>query len=65
MKDDYNKERWGQCVNMLMNKESQSVETEERYPNQAMTQFIGDEERGEREREREREGGGERERALK
>ena len=36
MKDDESKERWGQYFNMLMNKENQRVETEERYPNQAM-----------------------------
>ena len=32
MKDDESKERWGQYFNMLMNKENQRVETEERDP---------------------------------
>ena len=32
MKDDESKERWGQYFNMLMNKENQSVETDERDP---------------------------------
>ena len=44
MKDDEIKERWGQYFNMLMNKESQRVETEERDPNQAMTRNISEEE---------------------
>ena len=44
MKDDESKERWGQYFNMLMNKENQRVETEERDPNQAMTQNISEEE---------------------
>ena len=43
MKDDEIKERWGQYFNMLMNKENQRVETEERYPNQAMTRNIEEE----------------------
>ena len=34
----------GQYFNMLMNKENQRVEAEERYPNQAMTRNISDEE---------------------
>ena len=38
------KERWGQYFNMLMNKENQRVETEERDPNQAMTRNISEEE---------------------
>ena len=33
MKDDEIKERWGPYFNMLMNKENQRVETEERHPN--------------------------------
>ena len=44
MKDDESKERWGQYFNMLMNKENQRVETEERLPNQAMTRNISEEE---------------------
>ena len=44
MKDDESKERWGQYVNMLMNKENQRVETEERDSNQPMTQNISEEE---------------------
>ena len=44
MKDDESKERWGQYFNMLMNKENQRVETEERDPNQAMTLNISEEE---------------------
>ena len=32
MKDDESKELWGQYFNMLMNKENQRVETEERDP---------------------------------
>ena len=44
MKDDESKERWGQYVNMLMNKENQRVETEERDSNQAMTRNISEEE---------------------
>ena len=44
MKDDEIKERWGQYFNMLMNKENQRVETEERDPNQAMTRNISEEE---------------------
>ena len=44
MKDDEIKERWGQYFNMLMNKENQRVETEERDSNQAMTRNISDEE---------------------
>ena len=44
MKDDESKERWGQYVNMPMNKENPRVETEERYPNQAMTRNISEEE---------------------
>ena len=44
MKDDESKERWGQYFNMLMNKENQRVEKEERYPNQAMTRNISEEE---------------------
>ena len=35
MKDDERKERWGQYFNMLMNKENQRVEIEEREPNHA------------------------------
>ena len=50
MKDDESKERRGQYFNMLMNKENQRVETEERDPNQAMTRNISEEET-ERERE--------------
>ena len=34
----------GQYFNMLMNKENHRVEAEERYPNQAMTRNISDEE---------------------
>ena len=44
MKDDESKERWGHYFNMLMNKENQRVETEERYPKQAMTRNISEEE---------------------
>ena len=44
MKDDESKERWGQYFNMLMNKENQRVETEERDPNQSMTRNISEEE---------------------
>ena len=44
MKDDESKERRGQYFNMLMNKENQRVETEERDPNQAMTRNISEEE---------------------
>ncbi len=64
MKDGESKERWGQYFNMLMNKENQRGETEDRDPNQAMTRNISvsDEEtereserESERERERERE----------
>ena len=44
IKDDESKERWGQYFNMLMIKENQSVETEERDPNQTMTRNISDEE---------------------
>ena len=36
------KERWGQYL--MMNKENQRVETEERHPNQAMTRNIIEEE---------------------
>ena len=43
MKNDESKERWGQYFNMLMNKENQRVETEERDPNQAMTRNISEE----------------------
>ena len=43
-KDDESKERWGQYFNMLMNKENQRVETEERDPNQGMTRNISEEE---------------------
>ena len=42
MKDDESKERWGQYFIMLMNKENQRVETEERYPNQAITRNISE-----------------------
>ena len=35
---------WGQYFNMLMNKENQRVETEERDINQAMTRNISEEE---------------------
>ena len=44
MKDDESKERWGKYFNLLTNKENQRVETEERYPNQAMTRNISEEE---------------------
>ncbi len=44
MKDNESKERWGQYFNMLMNKENQRVETEERDPNQSMTRNISEEE---------------------
>ena len=44
MKDDESKERGGQYVNMLMNKENPRVETEERDPNQEMAQNISEEE---------------------
>ena len=44
MNDDESKERWGQYFNMLMNKENQRVETEERDPNEAMTRNISEEE---------------------
>ena len=44
MNDDESKERWGQYFNMLMNKENQRVETEERDPNQAMTRNISEKE---------------------
>ena len=44
MKDDESKERWDQYFNMLMHKENERVETEERDPNQAMTRNISEEE---------------------
>ena len=44
MKDDESKERWGQYFNMLMNKDNQRVDTEERDPNQAMPRNISEEE---------------------
>ena len=44
MKDNESKERWGQYFNMLMNKENQRVETEERDPNQALARNISEEE---------------------
>ena len=44
MKADERKKRWEQYFNMLMNKENQRVETEERDPNQAMTRNISQEE---------------------
>ena len=44
MKDGEIKERWGQYFNMLMNKENQRVETEERDPNKAMTRNISEDE---------------------
>ena len=44
MKDDDIKERWGQYFNMLINKENQRVETEERDPNQATTRNISEKE---------------------
>ena len=44
MNDGESKERWGQYFNRLMNKENQRVETEERDPNQPMTQNISEEE---------------------
>ena len=44
MKDDESKKRWGQYFNILMNKENQRVETEERDPNQASTRNISEEE---------------------
>ena len=42
--NDESKERRGQYFKMLMNKENQRVETEERDPNQAVTRNISEEE---------------------